>query len=225
MDQEICILLTTYQRTEMALKTIIGIQNYLKYSNLSWYVSDDGSGSDHNKKVLSAIHPSYTVRVFNSARHGVGHGMNYCLRKIFAEITPLVLVMEDDWYLDKPFDIKPYASFLLKDSTAGMVRFGYLSPGIAGDLISAENKLMWKIRPNGYQYRFAGHPSLRHSRFHQIYGYYDEGLSPGQTELSMCGKVNARPNGPGIYFPAECNAWGFWGHIGAESLADVNPES
>jgi len=39
----------------------------------------------------------------------------------------------------------------------------------------------------------------------------------------MCAKVNAK-DGPRIYIPYEFNQWGAFGHIGSESLADVEPE-
>jgi hypothetical protein len=218
----IYILLTTYQRTEYAIRTIRALKNKFHWPNIGWWISDDGSPPGHVEALVHEIGPSYNIQFYNSARKGVGHGMNVSLQKIF-DLTPLVLVMEDDWELNVDLDMTPYVSLLENNSEMGMIRFGYISPNIQATTISAEGKLFWRFDPNGEQYRFSGHPALRHARFHQVYGYYDEGLSAGYTELSMCGKVNAAPNGPSILYPVECGAYGFFGHIGTQSLAGEIP--
>jgi len=151
--------------------------------------------------------------------------MNWALHKVFDELNgSLILMMEDDWYLEKPLDVEPYTKVLLNNPNAGMIRFGYAAAGLSGELVSEENRLLWKIVRNNYTYRFVGHPSLRHKRFHEVYGYYSENLSPGQTELNMCGKVNA-VSGPDVYIPYEFNQWGAFAHIGSESLADISPNA
>lgn len=222
-DPVVTILLTTYIRTEYAIKTIQALKQNLIYPQLNWFISDDGSPPEHTHILQQVIGPSYNIRVFNSNRHGVGYGMNSCLQEIF-ESAELFLCVEDDWILNNPLDLRPHVNLLMKHATYGMVRFGYLSAGLAGHVISEEGHLFWQLDPNENQYRFAGHPSLRHKRFHEVYGYYDEGKPPGWTELSMCGRVNAKPDGPAILYPAECGAWGFFGHIGTESLKDIAPE-
>lgn len=219
----ICVLLTTYNRTECALQTVRAIKQNLQWDQLWWWVSDDGSLPSHVNAVVNEIGPSYHVEVFNSERRGVGYGMNHSLRRIF-DTTDLVLVMEDDWVLHAPLDLTPYVRTLMNHEEHGYIRFGYISPNILGYLISEEGKLFWRIEPNQETYRMVGHPSLRHKRFHHQYGWYDEGLAPGLTELSMGGKVNQKPNGPNLLYPVECGAFGFWGHIGSESLADISPE-
>jgi len=221
-EPAICVLLTTYQRTDCALKTIQGIKQNFHYPQLWWWICDDGSPKGHVSALVDEIGPTYNVRVFDANRRGVGYGMNNSLRSIF-DVSDLVLVMEDDWYLSLPLDVSPYVNTLVNHPETGMIRFGYLSPNILGYTVSMENKLFWRIDSNGETYRFTGHPSLRHRRFHTVYGYYDEGLAPGMTELSMCGKVNQRPDGPHILYPCEAGAWGFFGHIGATSLADISP--
>lgn len=220
-DPELAILLTTYKRTSCAVKTIEALRKNLLWGNISWWVSDDGSSQEHIDAVMSAIGPTYSRHFFNSLRLGVGRGMNQNLKKIF-ETIDLVLVMEDDWELSNPLDLRPFVDTLLNHNENGMIRFGYLSTNILGYTVAYEKRLYWRIEYNGETYRFTGHPSLRHKRFHQGYGYYDEGLPPGMTELSMCGKVNQAP-GPNILFPTDCNGFGFFAHIGSESLADMEP--
>lgn len=220
-DPIIAVLLTTYKRTNYALETIRAIKENLQWPQVLWWISDDGSPSSHVEQLVQEIGPSYRIHTYNSERRGVGHGMNHCLREIFKE-TPLVMPLEDDWRLSAPLDMRPYVNTLMNHEEHSFIRFGYLSTNLLGYLISEEGKLFWRLENNGETYRMTGHPSLRHSRFFESYGYYDEGLAPGMTELSMCGKTNAKA-GPNILYPADCGAYGFFGHIGSESLADVEP--
>lgn len=217
------ILLTTYRRTAEALQTVRAIKEKLLWSNLGWYVSDDGSSTEHVKAIFSEIGPEYATRFYNSERRGVGHGMNHCLKDIFTNLSPLVLLTEDDWLLHSPLDLTPYVNTLMNHEEHSHIRFGYLSPNLLGYLISEEGKLFWRIEPNLETYRAVGHSRLLHARFHNFYGWYDEGLAPGMSELSLAGKVNQKSGGPTILYPAECGAYGFFHHIGSESLADIQP--
>lgn len=220
----IWVMLTTYRRTEMALRTVRAIKQNLIYPNLGWYISDDGTDDpNHINSILEEIGSEYQKHTYNSARKGVGHGMNYVLQNVFEHYGHLVLSMEDDWELNRPVEFVPYVKTLMDHPEHGMIRFGYLSPNLLGYNISEEGKLFWRLDNNGETYRYAGHPHLKHLRFHEFYGYFDEGLTPGMTELSMCGKTNAKPGGPNILYPCDCGQWGFFGHIGADSLADVEP--
>lgn len=219
-DPTIHILLTTYVRTDCAVRTVQAINKNFLWPNIQWWVSDDGSPSGHVEQLTEVIEGSYTL--YNSERKGVGHGMNTCLRAIFSQGT-LVLVLEDDWELIRPFDPTPYVRLLEDYPDYGMVRFGYLSGNLLATTESKENRILWKLERNNETYRFAGHPSLRHKRFHESYGYYPEDRSPGLTELAMCSNVNVLP-GPHIVYPAECGQWGIFGHIGAEHLGDIIPE-
>lgn len=222
--EPIWIILTTYKRTSQALKTIEGLKQNLRYDNIGWIVTDDGSEGNHLQRLVDAIGSSYTMHTYNGNRKGVGHNMNFALHKVFDELNgKLILMMEDDWYLEKPLDITPYVNLLLNSDRFGMVRFGYAAAGLKAELISEEDRLLWQLDFCDYQYRFTGHPSLRHKRFHANYGYYEEGLTPGFTELDMCAKVNKK-DGPKIVIPYEFNMWGAFGHIGTDSLADVEPE-
>ena len=221
-DPVVCILLTTYLRTDYAIKTIQALKQNLQWPQLRWVISDDGSPVEHVLALQAEIGPNYNLDIFNSERKGVGYGMNACLQTIF-DTTDLVMIMEDDWVLNNPLDLQPYVNLLMNHQEYGMIRMGYISPGFTAVLISEEGKLFWRLEQNGVQYRYSGHPSLRHKRFHEQYGYYDEGLTPGWTELSMDGKVSAVANGPHIVYPAECGAWGFFGHIGTVSMKDMQP--
>jgi len=224
MTSPIYVLLTTYNRLECARKTIQGVKENVGWSNIGWVITDDGSGGDYLQQLKDEIGPSYSIHTYDGKRKGVGHNMNYGLKLIFNELSAeLVLLLEDDWYIQKPLDFTPYVNLLKNSDRFGMIRFGYLSAGLQATLIAEENKLWWQFKKTDYQYTFAGHASLRHKRFFDVYGYYEEGLKPGMTELDMCGKFNAK-EGPAIVWDADFPHMGPFAHIGSESLADVEPE-
>lgn len=224
MNPIICILLTTYRRTDVALKTIQGIKQYLQWDQVYWYISDDGTPEpNHVKQLIDKIGSNYRIEVYNSNRRGVGHGMNHCLWRIFDE-TPLCIIAEDDWQLTQPLDIRPYVELLMNHEDIGYCRMGYLSAGPKTEIISAENKLWLRFQPSNYQYNYAGHAGLRHHRLHQKVGYFSEGLSPGQNELDFCSRYNATPDAPAIVWNLDYGHQGAFHHIGGDSLSTIMPE-
>lgn len=54
---QLCIILITYLRTEMAVRTINGIVDKLDYPKelVSWYVADDGSPYEHMAAIFKTI--------------------------------------------------------------------------------------------------------------------------------------------------------------------------
>ena len=212
-------LLVTYKRTELALRTIRGVQQNIDYPSLDWVIADDGSPAGHVEALVAAI--GHEVSVFNAARKGVGVSMNEGAR-LCLEKADYILWLEDDWEITKPFDLRPCVQFLGLREDVGMVRLGYISPGISATLIAAAGQLWWKLE-KGETYTFTGHAALRHRRFIDAYLPYQEGISPGETELYMCGKFN-NTVGPTVAVPAWTGIWGVFGHIGGESLNNVRPE-
>ncbi len=218
----IYIVLTTYRRTELALRTIQGLKQNLLWQNLGWIISDDGSDESDIEKLVQAVSTANHLQVFRNQHKGTGHNMNVALQHVWNIGGNLTLMMEDDWLIEKPMDLTPYVNVLLNHPEHGMIRFGYISEGLSGTLIKEEGRLYWKLTDRAYTYNYVGHPSLRSKTFYNAYGKYTEGLSPGATELAMCGNCNYYP-GPDILIPADSGWYGFFAHIGADSLADVEP--
>lgn len=214
----VSILIITYKRTAIALRTISGLQQHLQYSGpLHWHIADDGSNVEHIEALHNAIG---NCTLTNSKRQGVGVSMNLGMTECFNH-SDFILWLEDDWYLEQPFNLDEHVKLLTNNVDLGMVQLGYISPGIKGELISAEGLLWWRLA-KGPQYTFTGHAALRHRRFFEAYGFYKPGLAPGYTELYMCGTFNGK-QGPDIVVPAWTGIWGVFSHIGSESLKDVQP--
>lgn len=217
----IWVLITTYKRTEIALRTIRALKENFLWPNIGFILCDDGTGGDHLNILKEEIGGSYSMAVYDGQRKGVGHNLNWGLRKIWEYGAELTLYLEDDWLLEKPFDPTPSVNLLMNNPDVGMVRYGYLSAGLEASLVSRENALWWEMKRTGYTYVYTGHASLRHKRLHEKVGMFSEGLRPGENELDFCSKYNLAPNAPKIMWPAEYGHTGPFIHIGAESLADV----
>lgn len=216
---KVMALLITYKRTELAIRTVAGVKSNLTYpGELRWIVADDGSDREHLEAIYRAI--GEEMPTVHNGRKGAGSSMNAGTAMALRE-ADYILWLEDDWELQVPFDLTPCVGMLQERDDIGMVRLGYISPGIQGTLISAAGRLWWKLA-KGPTYTFTGHAGLRARRFCEAYGPYQEGLTPGETELYMCGTFNNKP-GPDIALPAWAGEWGFFGHIGSESLKDVRP--
>jgi hypothetical protein len=215
-------LLITYKRTQMAVRTIEGVKKYLCYPSekLLWHIADDGSPPEHLAAICAALEPTIPT-VSNAERKGVGVSMNRGMATALLR-ADYILWLEDDWELVSPFDLRPAVDLLANEGGIGMVRLGYISPGISGTLVSGGGHLWWKLA-KGETYTFTGHASLRHRRFCGAYGPYQEGLTPGETELYYCGTFNNR-QGPTVAVPAYTGEWGVFGHIGSESYKDQRPE-
>jgi glycosyltransferase involved in cell wall biosynthesis len=217
------IILTTYRRTHLALRTIAGIKENLLYQNIGWAVADDGSSDEEVDQLVSAIGETNHLWVYKSSHKGTGHNMNVALQHVWDIGGDLTIMLEDDWVLRNQMDLRPYVDVLTKHPQHGMIRFGYISEGVSGTLIKEEGRLYWKLTDHNYTYNYVGHPSLRSRNYYKAYGKYTEGLTPGQTELAACGAFNSQ-SGPNILIPADSGWYGFFAHCGSESLADVEPE-
>lgn len=219
----VAVLVITYKRTELAARTIQGVLKNLVYpkEKLTWHIADDGSPNGH-VPALSHLLDGYELTTSNTSRRGVGASMNLgaseCLKR-----ANYILWLEDDWELTTPFDLRPAIELLERNETIGMVRLAYISAGIVGKLVSDAGHLWWML-DKGPQYTFTGHASLRHRRFLDAYMPYREDLSPGATELHMCGTYNNKP-GPAIAVPAWTGEYGAFSHIGGISFKDTEPNT
>ena len=230
MFEPLYVILTTYLRQQEALRTVDKVLANFEYEgDLRWIIVDDGSPEVEDRPyvypLIEAIETAghEVIKVYNSERRGVGHGMNVGIRTVLGHEGQVFLMLEDDWeLLDLGYDFTPDVDLLLGHEDIGMIRYGYLAAGMSFHLFGRDNRLWFRIEP--HQYKFSGHPSLRHVRFHRAYGMYREGLPPGETELSMCAQVNQHPQGPMIITPCYyTQAYGLFGHIGTNSLKNEQP--
>lgn len=215
MAEPITIILQTYRRTDVALRTVAAARHYLRYPDLRWYVADDGSPAEHVEAVLDAV--GADLWGFHTERRGYGGNANAAWAAADHQ-GALTLWLEDDWELRRPLDLYPYAALLMETHEIGMVRLGVLNLDIRGRTWAHGGLVYWKLDREPHidgTPVFTGHPSLRHRRYRETYGGYPEGLLPGETELAYAWQFRSGPqDGPGIVWPADYPQQGYFGHIG-----------
>lgn len=213
----IVVVLLTYQRTAYAVRTVAAARRHLGFAGeIGYYLADDGSDPAHVAAVREALGGAWLVGE-HSARRGYGANANAAWRAVDGE-TPLTLWLEDDWELTAPLDLTPYAHLLQTRDEIGMVRMGHLNLDIRGRTWGHDGRVYWLFDHAPHHEGtpvFTGHPSLRHRRYRECYGWYPEGRSPGDTELAYAYQFRVGPpEGPGIVWPAELGPWGAFAHIG-----------
>lgn len=215
---KVAIVLVTYARTKYAVWTAESVRKNLIYEGeLGWYVGDDGSPQSHFDEVVAAVGKENIFDChsedFMPGRRLPGKSWNKAW-EVSHRWAPIVLFLEDDWTLLRTLDITPYVKLLMENEKVGMVRLGHLainlnmtSVGYAG----IHYLQMWR----NMQYAFSGNPSLRHRRFADTYGPYNEDVTPGDTELDYDYRFRIK-SGPEIWWPVDLGGWGIFSHIGSE---------
>ncbi len=196
----VILLLITYERTDVALETIKGIKARLSYPNLGWHIADDGSNGDHIQKLANEIGPEFEISTSNTGGHSVGKSMNEGVARCL-ERADIWLHWEDDWVPNMDINLIPCVELLQQNEDVGMIRLGRLSAGLHGQVIVGGDRLWWLLDKTKDLWAWTGHAAMRHRRFHDAYGVYKEGLTPGKTELCFQ-DVFLHTGGPDIVWPA-----------------------
>jgi len=224
MDEypNLSVILVTYKRTDLAKRTIEGLSKYLAYpkDKIYFYVADDGSPEEHVHRLRDTIlrydfrlHGSHNEK-FMPGTTFPGKGWNLALRTM-ASVSPFTLFMEDDWELRQPLAISPYLRLLNDNQGVGMIRLGGLAVGNDVKVVGYSG-IHYLEYLRSSQYCYSGNPHIRHQRFTDTLGPFNENVNPGDLELDYDGKFRANRDAPAILRPADLPAWGVFGHIGTE---------
>lgn len=205
----VTIIITTYDpgnnsRFPLLYQTIKGLQQYLDYPNLRWTITDDGS-SNHQEMVagVNSLLEGQDLRIFNTERRGVGYAKNNALKEAFT-ISPIVLLLEDDWLLVQKLPLVKYVQHLLDHPDTGMIRFGFIGgTTLTATLVGySPFDTYWQLTQGSDVYVYSGQVSIRSEGFYRAVGFHDEGKTPGDEELEMCKTYNGTPNAPKILWDA-----------------------
>jgi glycosyltransferase involved in cell wall biosynthesis len=205
----VTVIMNTYDRgdgsrTALARQTLVSLKQNLIYPNLHWIIVDDDSPK-HEEHVKAITQDYPDIQILKTTDHaGVGNAKNIALQEAW-KISPVVLLLEDDWYLPEPLDILRYVQTLLDHDDIGMIRLGYLGgDGLTSTLFSYEIfNDYWRLHRGSNVYVYSGQISLRHKRFYDVVGYHSERTTPGEEELEMCKRFNGTDRAPDILWPAE----------------------
>lgn len=225
---QLAILLLTCKRTDTALRTINSTFKNLRYpqDRIGIYVADDGSPIEHHQKLMQEIVVEHNIHVIghhnekmrrpgeeNTYNAGLGwnRGLGLC-----HQFSDYVLVLEDDWELDEPLELKPYIHLLQNNDSVGICSFRILSAGADVHTVGYNGEMFLQYH-RSTQYSYSGNPHIRHARFTKHYGWFKEDLSPGEIELKQDDVYRLDvQGGPFIWRPVNISVWGSWKHIGQQ---------
>lgn len=223
----ISAVMVTFNRTDLALRTIRGLGQYLAYpkEKVAFYIADDGSPREHVDAILhEVIVNGFTVLGYHNQKFlpGTffpGKGWNLALATAHKK-SPFVLWLEDDWELRRPLAISPYLRMLHDLENVGVVRLGHLAIGSDVRIVGYSGiHYLEYLRSTPYAY--SGNPHIRHVRFSDACGLFREDRNPGDIELEQDQVFRSNPNIPAIWRPADIPGWGIFGHTGTEKTWTV----
>jgi len=209
---------------------------HLKYPHLHFHICDDGSGEADDgsgKKHVDVISEAivaggHTVTAHEMERKGdtfksacnIGGSINRGVQLAHQQGVDIHLMVLDDWSLKWNLDIRPHVETLAKHQGAGMIRYGYVVPGLGAVTMGFETEmhgnhyyLYWRLirdwcLHNPYSkndpYLVCMMAYLAHYRFFESYGWIPEHLPPGETEVKWVWQYNRHPlqeTGPQILVP------------------------
>lgn len=217
----LCVVLLTYLRTGMAVRTVKSFCENIDYPKelISFYIADDGSPWEHMQAIIDEIQ-AHEVAVYGYHNEKitpgpiVGKGWNRGLQKGH-QASDFVFLLEDDWVLTKELDIRPYVRCLLQRADVGIIRLSGLPVG--GELrVQGFNGIHYLEYLRSAPMAYSGNPHIRHVRFSAYYGFFATDRNPGDIEINYDERFRQYPDGPNIWRPADLPAWGIFGHIGNE---------
>ncbi len=105
------------EREEYAFKTLDALKNLSATGDELWlHVADDGSDPEFREALMARARAQFGDRTSISNSEGRGYGGSYNLSMQDAHrVADLVLPLEDDWELSRPFDLAPIAAALRAD--------------------------------------------------------------------------------------------------------------
>lgn len=213
MLPKVVVLLLTKGRVPYTLRAIHSIEAHFQYDNFSYYVADGGSRPEEHREVISLLEDYGAEWRGHSQNTSAGDNWNRGIEEIFKDMSQSIyLRLENDFELGESLDPTPYVELLRDLANVGCIRLGLLPIKLDIHTIGYGGRIYQHIRKS-QQYVWSGNPCLVHRRFHEYYGYFQKGLTPGDSELSLDDKVR-RKDGPYVWRPNNLGDYGPFKHIG-----------
>lgn len=195
----ICIVLLTYNRLNYAKRALAAAAVRLESNehDFKWHIASDGDDTEYIGTLLGVaescgLRPE-NITVSNSDRGGYGKNYNLAMQ-VAHQAADIVLPLEDDWELLKPFN----PDMLVRDMrtmSIGCARLGYLgyTQELRGVLKHGRSGHWLMLDSMSSEpHVFAGHPRLEQVSWSREVGPWREGLQPGETEFEVAHRVAAR---------------------------------
>lgn len=203
------VVFLTHNRTRVACYCLDALCKRLKYDGRIHYViCDDRSDPSHVDSLENVLRGNgvleYSVERTTTARWGIGASMNNGLARSFS-MSCLALTTEDDFLLEKEFDITGMVRIAMSDEVAGIrLASVYTNKDRTGTTPTAVSDFGYRngveflrvtggTRPNlGNHYTFNNQVMLRNRRVYDFIGLYDENVKPELVETRMCRKYSVK---------------------------------
>lgn len=209
---QLSVLLPTYLRPKILVKTIKLLETNLQYSGkVQYLIGNDGDPLlDDFGALVGDIHSP--IIVLNQTTGSLGANLN----RLIHFSGDLMLQMDDDHWLIKPINIDKCVEKLYNDPRAGWIKL----MGIGAHRYKADlEEIFWRIDWESPEvYIPSNRPHLKRKRFHEYFGYYIEGMKLGQTEENFChrcidlSRLNTEPYF--VYIPLDLPTESAWDHVG-----------
>lgn len=186
----VTILIVTYDRPREIRLVIDALRRHLSYpGKLRWHLADDNSPDGYVTQIKrDYVKLNFSVTVTD--RKGWGANVNKALVHAW-ENSDFVFLCEDDYVANRPVDLGSGVAVLMADKDIGLVRYD----GIAGHLLDLQLRevkteagrvqCLHIMKSSPHLNIYSNRPQLKHRRFHDCIGMYDEGKKLGDTEVAF----------------------------------------
>lgn len=207
------VIIPTFNREQVVCRVLTGLKAHLRYAGqINYYVSTDGTD---NTEVEVARTFGDQVYVTHGPKRGLGANLNHLLHGTQEE---LILQLDDDHLLLTNLELDRHVVELLSCSEAAWIRL----MGIGSHNYHAQLRHQyWFVDWDSPElYIPSNRPHLKHKRFHEVFGYYPEGVSLAVTEEGFCHQCRDKVPSllgipPQVLVPLNSNSESAWDHIGA----------
>lgn len=222
MEHDLAIMLLTAHRLDYAKQTLATVLDHLHYEGggIHVHIASDGDTDAYIRELGALVEGRIGKLPTVSNAQGLGYGASYNLgTQVCHQVADFVLPLEDDWELTRDLDVTPLVADLeLGEPNYGCVRLGYIgfTDMLASHFTELNGRMYLELEYwSSEKHVFTGHPRLESVWWERRLGPWPEGLNPGNTELAVCGRLEARK---GVLWPIDLiKSWGdLFAHIGSE---------
>lgn len=217
---KLCVLFLTFNRMQYADPCLRSLLDGIGWDGeLHVHIADDGSPSgyvDHLRSIAGGYSEIHSVGSSNSDRRGYGANYNLATQSVHA-FADYVLVVEDDWELQRNFSVRSLTDALdVSSQGIGCIRLGYLgfTQPLFGDVVRVAGGVYLKLDPRSAEpHVFTGHPRLETVDWQRQQGSWPEGIDPNLTEFEVAYTVRS-----GIAWPMWLDPDGgsLFSHVGTD---------
>jgi len=190
----VAVCIVTYDREREIKAVIRALREHFHYTgSIKWHIADDSSPQGYLGRITNEF-PEIKFTHTITKRAGWGANVNKALG--YLSNYPYTFLIEDDYVAKRDLDITTGVALMEAKADIAMVRYD----GIAGHdtlilrLEEADSRVgkfsyMRIDKDSPHLNVYSNRPSLRHTRFHECYGWYPEGVSLGDTETQFAHRV------------------------------------